>query len=97
MNTRFFDLRVAKNLSQSAIASSLNCSQRMYSRYERGEVNIPLSLLVEMAKYHHTSIDYLLNLTDIPNSDPQKKRRGSFFFAASLFYLFLAIYSFKYS
>ena len=66
MNTRLFDLRVAKNLSQSAIASSLNCSQRMYSRYERGEANIPLSLLVEMAKYHHTSIDYLLNLTDIP-------------------------------
>ena len=74
MNTRLFDLRVAKNLSQSAIASSLNCSQRMYSRYERGEANIPLSLLVEMAKYHHTSIDYLLNLTDLPNSYPQKKR-----------------------
>lgn len=74
MNTRLFDLRVTKHLSQAAIARSLNCSQRMYSRYERGEVNIPLSLLVEMAKYHNTSIDYLLNLTDVPHAYPQKKR-----------------------
>ena len=74
MNTRLLDLRITKNLSQAAIASSLNCSQRMYSRYERGEVSIPLSLLVEMAKYHNTSVDYLLNLTDVPHAYPQKKR-----------------------
>lgn len=74
MNTRLLDLRITKNLSQATIASSLNCSQRMYSRYERGEVNIPLSLLIEMAKYHNTSIDYLLNLTDVPRAYPQKKR-----------------------
>ncbi len=74
MNTRLFDLRVNKHLSQSHMASFLNCSQRMYSRYERGEVNIPLSLLVEIARYHNTSVDYLLNLTDVPHAYPQKKR-----------------------
>lgn len=73
MNTRLLDLRIDKNLTQSAIAHSLNCSQRMYSRYERGEVDIPLSLLVELAKYHDTSIDYLLKLTDVPKAYPQKK------------------------
>ena len=73
MNTRLFDLRMGKNLTQTNIAHSLNCSQRMYSRYERGEVDIPLSLLVELAKYHDTSIDYLLKLTDVPNAYLHKK------------------------
>lgn len=74
MNTRLLDLRIGKKLSQSAIAHFLNCSQRMYSRYERGEVDMPLSLLAEAARFHNTSVDYLLNLTDIPDAYPQKKR-----------------------
>lgn len=73
MNTRLFDLRTNKKLTQSTIAHSLNCSQRMYSRYERGEVDIPLPLLVELAKYHDTSIDYLLRLTDVSKAYPQRK------------------------
>ena len=67
MNTRLLTLRTGRKLSQTAIAQSLNCSQRMYSRYERGEVDMPLSILVEAARY------YLLNLTDIPNAYPLKK------------------------
>lgn len=73
MNTRLLDLRLNKNLTQSAIAHFLNCSQRMYSRYERGEVDIPIPLLVDLAKYHDTSIDYLLKLTDVQEAYPQKK------------------------
>ena len=73
MNTRLLALRTDRKLSQTAIAHCLNCSQRMYSRYERGEVDIPLSLLVELARYHDTSIDYLLKLTDVPNAYPHKK------------------------
>ena len=73
MNTRLLTLRTGRKLSQTAIAHCLNCSQRMYSRYERGEVDIPLSLLVELARYHDTSIDYLLKLTDVPNAYPHKK------------------------
>ena len=73
MDTRLLDLRITKHLTQSNIAHSLNCSQRMYSRYERGEVDIPLSLLIDLARYHHTSIDYLLKLTDVPHAYPHRK------------------------
>lgn len=74
MNTRLHDLRLRKKQSQECIARFLNCSQRMYSRYERGEASIPLSLLVAMAQYYNTSIDYLLNLTDVPTAYPKRKR-----------------------
>lgn len=74
MNTRLLALRTGRKLSQTAIAQSLNCSQRMYSRYERGEVDMPLSILVEAARYYNISADYLLNLTDIPTAYPPKKR-----------------------
>ena len=73
MNTRLLDLRTARKQSQTALAQYLNCSQRMYSRYERGEVNIPLSLLISLANYYNTSIDYLLHLTDIPTAYPKSK------------------------
>ena len=46
MNMRLLALRTGRKLSQTAIALSLNCSQRMYSHYERGEVDMPFSILV---------------------------------------------------
>ena len=74
MNTRLLALRTGRKLSQTAIARSLNCSQRMYSRYERGEGDMPRSILVEAASYYNISADYLLNLTDLHNAYPPKKR-----------------------
>ena len=46
------------------MALYLNCSQRVYSNYERGEVDIPTGILAKLADLHHTSTDYLLNRTD---------------------------------
>lgn len=66
-------LRKDKHLSQTDIAKALNVSQRSYSHYEIGDVNIPLDILCELAKFHHTSIDYLLNLTDESKPYPYKK------------------------
>ena len=73
METRLLDLRTDFDLTQAQLSLVLNCSQRMYSRYERGEVNIPLSLLIELAKYYHTSVDYLLKLTDVSTPYPRSK------------------------
>lgn len=58
-------LRKDKGLTQVEIAKKLCISQRSYSHYETGEVNIPLDILCKLALLHNTSIDYLLNLTDI--------------------------------
>ncbi|HBW36947.1 helix-turn-helix domain-containing protein [Desulfosporosinus sp. BICA1-9] len=45
-------------------AAYLNCSQRIYSNYERGEVDLPTGILIKLAELHNTSTDYLLNRTN---------------------------------
>lgn len=65
MYRRIRDLREDKDMTQTQMATILNCSQRIYSNYERGEVDIPTEILINLAKYHGTSTDYLLGLTDI--------------------------------
>lgn len=64
MYRRIRDLREDADLTQTQIAAILKCSQRIYSNYERGDVDIPTHILIALAKLHDTSIDYLLGLTD---------------------------------
>lgn len=61
---RIRDLREDKDLMQKDLAIFLNCSQVCYSRYELGVRDIPTDVLVQLANFHDTSIDYLLGLTD---------------------------------
>ena len=61
---RIRNLREDKDLSQNEIAKILNCSQTTYSRYETGDLNIPVDSLIKLAIYFNTSIDYLLYRTD---------------------------------
>ncbi|MEI3259725.1 MAG: helix-turn-helix transcriptional regulator [Faecalimonas umbilicata] len=73
MYQRIRDLREDSDLTQTQIAKILNCSQRIYSNYERGDVDIPTQILIKLADFHHTSVDYLLGLTDEKKSYPRKK------------------------
>lgn len=57
------DLREDKDLSQKEIARYLGIVQQTYSNYENGYSQIPLQSLVELAKYHNVSIDYLLGVS----------------------------------
>ena len=66
--------REDKDWSQTQISEKLQCSQRIYSNYERGEVDIPTEILKKLALLHGTSIDYLLELTDDPRPYPRRKR-----------------------
>lgn len=66
MYQRIRDLREDKDLSQQKVADFLHCSQRAYSHYERGDVDIPTNILIKLALFHKTSVDYLLGLTDNP-------------------------------
>lgn len=63
---RIRDLREDKDLTQTQIAQILNCSQRIYSNYERGDVDIPTEILIKLANYHNVSVDYLLDRTTNP-------------------------------
>lgn len=73
MYQRIRDLREDRDMTQKQIAKILNCSQRIYSNYERGDVNIPNQILIKLAVYHNTSIDYLLGLTDEKKPYPRKQ------------------------
>ena len=63
---RIRDLREDKDMTQVEISKILMCSQRIYSNYERGDVDIPTEILIKLADFHHVSVDYLLNRTDNP-------------------------------
>lgn len=69
---RIRNLREDKDLTQSEIAQKLNITQRTYSRYENNERGIPLEILCQLADYHNTSTDYLLNRTDVKSPYPNK-------------------------
>ncbi|WP_390451490.1 helix-turn-helix domain-containing protein [Pseudoflavonifractor gallinarum] len=70
---RIRDLREDKDLSQRELAEILNCSQRIYSNYERGDVDIPTEILRKLAQFHKTSVDYLLGLTDEQRPYPRRR------------------------
>lgn len=61
---RIRNLREDKDLNQTKMAELLNCSQTTYSRYETGDLNIPIDSLTKLAIFFNTSIDYLIGLTD---------------------------------
>ncbi|EEV40755.1 hypothetical protein ECBG_03024 [Enterococcus casseliflavus EC20] len=68
MFQRIRDLREDNDLTQHQIATLLNISQSTYSRYENGELEIPIQTLIKLANYYNTSIDYLVNMTDVRTS-----------------------------
>ena len=71
--SRIRDLREDKDLSQRELAEILHCSQRIYSNYERGDVDIPTEILRKLAQFHKTSVDYLLGLTDEQRPYPRRR------------------------
>ena len=73
MYRRIRDLREDKDLMQKDVASYLNCSQVCYSYYEIGRRDIPTDILIKLADFYNTSIDYLLGRTNDPKPYPKAK------------------------
>lgn len=72
---RIQDLRIDSDLSQKKIGEILHISQRSYSHYETGSRNIPIEMLIRLADYYDTTIDYLVGRTD--NKEPITKNRSN--------------------
>ena len=72
MYKRIRELREDRDLLQKQLAEYLHCSQVAYSRYELGTRDIPTQVLIDLAKFHNTSFDYLLGMTDIKKPYPSK-------------------------
>ena len=67
---RIQDLRNDSDLSQKQISEILHISQRSYSHYETGSRGIPIEMVIRLADYYNTSIDYLVGRTN--NKKPVK-------------------------
>lgn len=71
MYKRIRDLREDHDLNQTAVAKMLGMSQTGYSKYETGENDLPTSVLIKLARFYNTSIDYLLEETNIKERYPK--------------------------
>ena len=67
-------LREDHDLTQATLAELLQVHQTTYSDYERGKLNVPLSVLDRLADFYGVSVDYLLGRTEIRTPYPVKKR-----------------------
>ena len=64
MYRRIRNLCEDRDMTQTQIAAVLHCSQRVYSDYERGKLDIPTEILIKLADFHDVSVDYLLERTN---------------------------------
>ena len=67
MYRRIRDLREDRDLKQKDLADFLQCTQVCYSYYENGQRDIPTDVLIKLAEFYNTSIDFLLGQTDNPD------------------------------
>ena len=61
---RIRDLREDRDLTQQQLAEYLHVKQNTYSQYENGHRQPPIEVLIALARYYKTSVDYILGLTE---------------------------------
>ena len=64
---RIRDLREDHDLTQRQVAEFLKMPQPQYYRYESGYRDIPTDMLISLADFYNTSVDYILGRTDNPS------------------------------
>ena len=72
MYPRLRDLREDKDMTQTQIAAMLGMSQTGYSKYETGENDVPTAILIRLARFYHTSVDYILGETNCMDRYPSR-------------------------
>lgn len=70
---RIRDFREDKDWTQKNMADMLNISRSSYSAYENGTSAWPIEVLKKIAYIFHTSVDYLLEMTDNPKPYDRKR------------------------
>ena len=58
------ELREDRDLNQGYIAKILGTTQQVYSRYEKGENEMPVRHIITLCKFYKVSADYLLGLKE---------------------------------
>lgn len=63
---RLRELRLEKKVSQQQLADILHVTQQSIHKYEHGIAEPDLDIIIAMAKYFDTSVDYLIGYSDVP-------------------------------
>ena len=69
---RLKELREDLDIPQRILDDYLNIKQNTYSQYENEARQIPIDLLIKLAKYFNVSTDYILGVTDTKEPFPEK-------------------------
>lgn len=72
LSMRLKDIREDLDKTQIEIADYLHIKQNTYSQYENGQRQLPVDVLIKLAKYYNVSTDYILELTNISKPYPKK-------------------------
>ena len=64
MFARIRNLREDNDKTQKEVADYLFSDQSLYSKYERGIREVPVSIIIKLSRLYSTSTDYILGLTD---------------------------------
>ena len=59
---RIRDLREDNNLTQEEVAKHLHIKQNTYSQYENEKRQLPIDVLIKLAKFYKVTTDYILEL-----------------------------------
>lgn len=71
---RIRDLREDNDLTQCEIAAFLHIKQNTYSQYENGLRQPPIDILISLAGFYNTSVDYLLGITNQKKPYPRNQK-----------------------
>lgn len=70
---RLRDLREDHDLTQSQLVKILNMHKTTYTNYEQGKREIPFEVVIKLAKFYNTSLDYIAELINKPHSLSDKQ------------------------
>ncbi len=68
-------IRVVKDYTQIKVFVDTGISQSTLSKYENGDLLPTAENLLTLAEYYGTSVDFLLDLTDIKEPYPKKAKQ----------------------
>ena len=67
---RIRDLREDSDLTQRQVAEHLHIKQNTYCQYESGRRQIPIEMIISLAKFYNVSTDYILGITNVKKTYP---------------------------
>lgn len=62
---RLKNLREDMDLKQETVSNLLKITRQQYGLYETGKRTIPIDLLIKLSHFYNTSIDYIVENTNI--------------------------------